>query len=76
MCAYLEGTEDTLPPRITDVPEVLAQRISHLSEVKCLRVGISIIPDQDAGLTSYNYDLKSAIDFQGKSVTIYKDLKH
>lgn len=73
--ACLEGTEEQLPPRITVVPDVLKQRVAHLREVTRHRVGPSIIPDQGAGLTGCNYLLKTAIDCQGKSVTISKDLK-
>lgn len=72
--ADLEGTEEQVPPRITEVPEVLKQRIAHMREVTRHQFGPYIIRDQSAGLTGFQYKLKTAIDFQGKSVTIDKPL--
>lgn len=72
--AYLEGTEEAAPPRITKVPDVLKHRIMHLKEVTRHRVGPSIIPDQGAGLTGCKYEPRKAIDFQGKSVAIDKNI--
>lgn len=73
--SYLEGTEECPPPRITKVPEVLEQRIEHLREVTRLQVGGSAISDQGAGSTGCIYESKTAMDFQGKSVNIDKNLK-
>lgn len=68
--AYLEGTERAITPRITQVPEVLKQRIAHLREVTRHIVGPYIVPDQSAGLTGFCFEQKTDIDFQGKSVAI------
>lgn len=73
--AVLEGTEESPPPRVCNVPEGLLQRITHLREVTRHKLGCYIIKDQDAGLTNCSYGVKVAIDLQGESVTIDKNLK-
>lgn len=42
--AYLEGAEEIEPQRLTQIPELLQQRIIHLREVTRNRVGHFIIP--------------------------------
>lgn len=73
--AYLERTEEKVRPRITTIPEDLAQRLVHLREVTRHRANPGIIPEQDAGLTGCRYELDQAIDFQGNSFVIYKTLR-
>lgn len=46
--AYLEGTEENTPPRITTIPEEIAQRIVHLKEATRHNVKPFIIPDEGA----------------------------
>lgn len=73
--SYLEGTEEFPQTRIRSIPEVLVQRIENICEVTRLKVGSSVIPDQNVGLTGCAYTTEKAINFQGNSVSIDKNLK-